>query len=101
MQETNVFKIEQTPKINRWQPKILKLQGLKQDYWLINSAANIHICNNLRLMTNFAIRSTKIGGSTSDGILLRQRIVQIRLAMNNGIKRVILNFWNVYYFSNS
>lgn len=51
-------------------------------------------------MTNFIERPTRVGRSTLDRILPRQRTVWIRLALENGMKEIILNFWNLYYLSN-
>ncbi len=75
--------------------------GPRQDYWLINSTADVYVCNDLRLITNFAERPTRVGESTLDGILPRRGTVQIRLALENGTERVILNLQNVYYLPNS
>ena len=65
--------------------------GPKQSCWLIDSAANIHVCNDLRLMTDFLENPTRVGGSTSDGISPGRGTVKIRLAMEGGSKGLILN----------
>lgn len=66
----------------------------------MNSVANICVYNNLRLMTDFA-KKPKIGKLTLDKISPRQRTIQIRLALEDRIKGVILNFCNIYYLLNS
>lgn len=67
----------------------------------MDSAANSHMCNNLKLMTGYLANSTKVGGLTSNGILPERGIVKIRLAKKNGNKKLILNLQNVIYLSNS
>ncbi len=100
-QETNTMKTEQTPEVDSWQPRILILRGPRQDCWLMDSAVDVHVCNNLKLVTNFAERPTRVEGSISDGISPGRGIVQIRLALEDGTEGVILNLQNVYYFPNS
>lgn len=41
------------PKIDSCQPKILAVEKPEQNCWLIDSAANVHICNNQLLMTEY------------------------------------------------
>ncbi len=67
----------------------------------MDSAADVYVCNDLKLMTNFAERPTRVGGSTSDGVSPGRETVQIRLALEDGTEGVILNLQNVYYLSNS
>lgn len=52
-------------------------------------------------MINFAERPIRVGGSTSDRVLLGQGTVRIRLALEDKTKGVILNLQNVYYLLNS
>lgn len=58
----------------------------------MDKAIDIYNDNDFRLMTNFAERLIRVGGSILDKVLLRQGIVQIRLALEDRTKRVILNF---------
>ena len=67
----------------------------------MDSAADVHIYNNFRLLTEYLARSTKVVGSTSDGILPRYGTVKIRLIKEDGSKTVILNLQNVFYLPNS
>ncbi len=67
----------------------------------MDSAGDVHVCNDLRLMTDFAERPTRVGGSTSDGVSPGRGTVLIRLALEDGTEGVILNLRNVYYFPNS
>ncbi len=52
-------------------------------------------------MTDFAEKPTRVTGSTSDGVFPGQITVQIRLALEDGSERIILNLQNVFYLLNS
>lgn len=52
-------------------------------------------------MTDFTKKPIKVKGSILDKVLLRQRILWIRLVLEDESKKIILNFWNVFYLSNS
>ena len=82
------------------QPKFLALRGTKQDFWLIDSAVDVHVCNNLRLMTDFAEKPTRVGRSTSDGVSPGRGTGRIKLALEDGSERIILNLRNVFYLPN-
>ena len=99
--QDNIAKTEPTPQKDSWQLMVLALRGPRQDCWLIDSAANVYVRNNLRLMTDFAERPTRVGGSTSDGVSPGRGTVQIRLVLEDGSERIILNLWNVFYLPNS
>lgn len=64
-------------------------------------AADVYICNDLRLMTDFTERPTGVGGSTSDGVPPGRGKVKIRLALEDGTEGLILNLTNVYFLPNS
>ncbi len=99
--QNTVAKTEPTPERNSWQLKVLALRGPRQDCWLIDSGANVHVCNDLRLMTDFAERPTRVGGSTLDKVSPGWGTVRIRLALEDGSKGIILNLQNVFYLPNS
>ena len=67
----------------------------------MDSAADVHVCNDFRLMTGYLANPTRVGGSTSDGILPGRGIVKIRLAKEDGSEGLILNLQNVFYLPNS
>lgn len=52
-------------------------------------------------MTNFTERPIIVGGSILDRVSLGQDTIQIRLALEDGIEKIILNLYNVYYLPNS
>ncbi len=56
------------PEIDSWQPKILAMKGPRGNSWLVDSATDVHVCNNKSLMMGYQELPTRIGGSTSDGI---------------------------------
>lgn len=45
---------------------MLVVKGPKQDYWLINSAADVYICNDLMLITDFIEKPTRVERSMVD-----------------------------------
>lgn len=94
-------KLEKTPKKDSWQLKVLMVKGLKEDCWLINSTANVHICNNQKLMTDFIEKPIRVRGSTADGMSPGRGIVRIRLILKDRSKGVILNLRDIYYLSNN
>lgn len=69
--------------------------------WLVDSIADVHMCNNLRLMTDLIERPMRIGDSTTNKVSPEYRIVWIKLALEDGSKGLVLNLQNIYYFSNS
>lgn len=52
-------------------------------------------------MTDFTENPTKVGRSTSDGILLARGKVRIRLALKDGTAGIKLTLTNVFYLPNS
>lgn len=86
--------------IDSWQPKVLIVKGSQQDCWLVDLATNIYVYNDWLLIIEYWKQLTRIGSSTSDRISLGQRKIQLRLALKNGTKGLILNLQNIYYLSN-
>ena len=68
---------------------------------MVDTAANVHVCNDKELMTDYYERPTRIGCSTSDGISPGRGKVQLRLSLENGLKGAILDLKNVYYLPSS
>ncbi len=99
--QDTVAKWEPTSERDSWQPKVLALKAPRQDCWLVDSSTNVHVCNNLRLMTDFAERPTRVGKFTLDGIFPGRGTVRIRLVSEDGSEGIILNFRNVFYIPNS
>lgn len=54
------IKTEPTPEIESWQPTVLTVRVLKQSYWLVDSVADLHVCNNKRLMINYTKNPIKL-----------------------------------------
>ncbi len=84
-----------------WQPKVLAFQGPQSASWLVDSAADVYVCNDKELMTDYCKRPTRIGGSTSDGISTGRVKVKLRLSLENGLEGVILDLNDVYYLPSS
>lgn len=72
--------------------------GPKQSCWLVDSAADVHVCSDPRLMTDYSTNPTRVGGSTSDGTSPGIGTVKIRLAKEDGSEGLILNLRNVFTF---
>lgn len=53
---------------------------------------DVHVYNNLKLMTDFIKKLTRIGRLIVDNISLGCGIVQIRLALKDRQEVIILNF---------
>ena len=85
------------PEIDSWQPKVLAVEGPRHNYWLVDLAADIHVCNNQLLMTEYQEQPTKIGRSTSDRISPSREKIRLRLGLKNGLEGLVLNLNNVYY----
>ncbi len=69
--------------------------------WLIDSAADVHICNNRSLMTKYYKKPTRIRWSKADGSPPGKGSIRLRLGLENGSERMISNLQNVYYLSSS
>lgn len=67
----------------------------------MNNVVNVYIYNNLGLITDFTERPTRVRDSIADGVSPECKMVQIRLALENRSKTLILKLQNVYYFLNS
>ena len=67
----------------------------------MDSAADVHVCIDKRLMIDFTENSTKVGGSTSDSVSPGKGKVKIRLALKDGTEGLVLTLTNVFYLTNS
>lgn len=67
----------------------------------MDNATDIHVWNDLRLMIDLIKNPTRVKGSTANKISPGCGIVQIRLALKNSRKKVILNLWNIFYLLNN
>lgn len=67
---------------------------------MVDSAADVHVCNDKRLMHDYTERPTRIGGSTSERVLPGRGKVRLRPA-NDNEDGAILNLKNVYYLPSS
>lgn len=52
-------------------------------------------------MIDFTENSTKVGGSTSDGISLGRKKIKIKLILKDGTERLVFTLTNVFYFANN
>lgn len=63
----------------------------------MDSATDVYIYNDLRLIPDFIDKSINIERSTIDGVSLGCITVQIRLALKNRQEGITLNLRNVFY----
>lgn len=86
------------PELNSWQCKILIVHGPWKNCWFVDSTANVYVCNNFSLMTNYYKRPTNVRGSSSEEISLRRKKIRFCLSQKNDSKSVFLNISDVYFF---
>lgn len=67
----------------------------------MDNAANVYMCNNLRLITNFCNNTTKIGSPSLKDISPGRGTVKIKLVIEDRRKDFILKLRNVIYVLNS
>lgn len=67
----------------------------------MDSATDVYICNDLRLMTHFTEKLTRVKKSTADGFSPERRNDRIRLALEDGSEGLIFNLRNIFYVPNS
>lgn len=92
---------EAATEIESWQSKILAIEGLWDNWLLVDLAANIHVYNNKTLMTDYTEQPIKIGRLLLNRVSPGRRKVRLRLGLEDNLKSLILNFQNVYYLPNS
>lgn len=64
---------------------------------MVDSAANVYIYNDWRLITNYTEKPIRVGGFTADRVLLGKKKVKIRLAKKDGSEGLILTLINIFY----
>lgn len=69
--------------------------------WVVDSAADVHVYNDKRLMTESREMLTRVGGSTTSGVSTGQGKVKLRHSLKNGSEGLILNLVDVFYLPNS
>ncbi len=80
---------------------MLSVEEPCHNYWFIDSAADIHVCNDRSLMTEYYEKTTRIGGSKADGFSSGRGRIRLRLGLEDGSEGMILNLRNVYYLPSS
>lgn len=77
------------------------MRGPRDASWLVDSAADVHVCNDRSLMTEYYERPTRIGGSTADGMSPGRGKVRLRLSLKDGREGVVLNLKDVFLLPHS
>lgn len=94
-------KTKSSVKKDNWYVKILAIRRSKPDCRLIDSAMNVHVYNDLRLITDFIEKPTRIEELMADRIFLGRETVWIGLALEDGQEEIILDLQNISYLPNS
>lgn len=89
------------PKIESWQPRVLSVEGPQHNCWLIDSAADVHVCNNRFFMIKYYNKPIRIGGSTFDGSSPGTGKIRLWLSLEDGSEGFVLNLQNFYYLPSS
>ena len=87
--------------IESWQPRVLAIEDPRENCLLVDSAADVHVYNDLALMIEYRELPTRIGGSTSNGVSPGRGRVRLWLALTDGSEGLILKLWNLYYLPKS
>lgn len=77
------------------------MHGPRENCWLVDSAADVHVCNDKRLMTEYRERPTRVGGSKSNGLSPGRGKVKLRLSLKDGSEGLMLNLFDALYLPNS
>lgn len=88
------------PERKSWQPRILAIKDPRQNYWLVDTATDVHVCNNQRLITEYTKKHMRVGGFIADGILPGGGNIKIRLAKKYGSEALVLTWTNDLYLPN-
>lgn len=67
----------------------------------MDSAADVHVCNDKHLMTEYRELPTRVGGSTSNGVSPGRGKVKLRPPLKDGSEGLILNLVDAFYLPNS
>ena len=76
---------------------MLSVESPRQNRWLVDSTADVRLCNGRSLMAGYREQLTRIGRSTSDRISPGRGNVRLRLRLEEDSKGLLLNLRNVYY----
>lgn len=78
-------------KIDSWQLKVLVIEGLWENRWLVNFAVDIYIYNDYSLMTEYQKLLTQIGRSILNVVLPEKRKIWLCLTFKDRSKGLVLN----------
>lgn len=68
---------------------------------MIDNAADVHVCNNQRLMREYTEKPTRFRGFTANGISSGRGKIKIRLTKKDGSEGLVLILTNVFYLPNT
>ena len=77
--------------------KVMTINHLNRDTWLLDSAADMHVCNHRPSFINYITRSTGLAGSTSDGTSPGRGMIRKTLALQDDSPSSVLILNNVLF----
>ena len=66
-----------------------------RDTWLLDSAADMHVCNHRSSFIDYVVRPTGLAGSTSEGMSPRRGVIERTLALQDDSPSSVLILHNV------
>lgn len=75
----------------------MAITGSKKDHWLLDNAADGHVCNEKHLFTSYYDDSTSITGATASTISPGKGVICLKLALEDGSPGSTLTLTNVWY----
>ena len=73
------------------------MEGPQNNCWLVESAADVHVCNNRSLITESKEQPTSLRGSTSNGVSSGRGKIRLCLGLEDNSEGLVLNLQNMYY----
>ena len=77
--------------------KVMTMTNLNKNSWLLDSAADMHVCNHRYSFTDYTSYSTDLAGSTSTGTSPGRGTIHKTLILEDGLPSSILILNNVLY----
>ena len=87
--------------IDSWLDAVMALTDCKQEQWLLDNAANMHVCNQRGHFLNYADRPSTMTETIFSGISPERKTIRLQLAYEDGSAGAILTFHDVWYILQS
>ena len=95
----------QLPTVNSWLTlvmttrlqKVMTMTSLSRNSWLLDSAADMHVCNNRSSFADYMVYPTDLAGSTSNGTSPGRGMIRITLSSEDDTPSSVLVLNNILY----